>query len=282
MPATLVQESLRLWRPEGMAGVEVVHAERSVRLQSAVHDLYTFTLVTRGAVDWRYRGRDFHTAAGGLGIIPPGEPHRLTHIAAALDFKILLVEPPALDEAARELRGDARAPDLRLFVRDPLLAAELARFHAALLDGSTALERQTRLALALKLILTRAVEDEGAAPARVDDPAAVRRAREYLDEHWARDISLDELARAAHASKFHLVRTFRARMGLPPHAYQIELRMGRARDLLSRGFPVSHVAFETGFADQSHFHRHFRRLMGMTPGEYARAAGARRTRASRG
>jgi AraC-like DNA-binding protein len=56
---------------------------------------------------------------------------------------------------------------------------------------------------------------------------------------------------------------------MPPHAYLVQIRLLRAKALLRRGRPIAHVASATGFADQSHFTRHFKRLMGVTPAKYA-------------
>lgn len=82
---------------------------------------------------------------------------------------------------------------------------------------------------------------------------AVRLAREYLEENFARNVLLEELAAVANLSPFHLSKVFKEEVGLPPHAYLVQTRLALARDLLLRGWPISKVAYETGFADQSHF-----------------------------
>jgi AraC-like DNA-binding protein len=100
---------------------------------------------------------------------------------------------------------------------------------------------------------------------------AIQRARAYLHEHFNESVSLDELSAIAGLSPFHLVRSFTRRFGLPPHAYQIHVRVERARALLTTGMPPVQVASSVGFADQSHFTRHFRRINNVTPANYARA-----------
>jgi AraC-like DNA-binding protein len=82
--------------------------------------------------------------------------------------------------------------------------------------------------------------------------------------------SLGELAALVGTSRFALLRAFRARYGLPPHAYLNQLRVRRARTLLDEGTPAAAVAVAVGFADQSHLSRHFRRLVGLAPGRYQR------------
>ena len=73
-------------------------------------------------------------------------------------------------------------------------------------------------------------------------------------------------------SRFHLAHAFKREVGLPPHAYQTQLRVTRAMRMLARGVSISRAAYATGFAAQSHLHRHFLRLLGITPGRYATSA----------
>lgn len=83
---------------------------------------------------------------------------------------------------------------------------------------------------------------------------------------------LAELATAARLSRFELVRRFGKQIGQPPHAFQVNLRVARARALLVRGEPSAAVAAACGFHDQAHLTRTFRRAVGVTPAQYARAA----------
>jgi AraC family transcriptional regulator len=94
----------------------------------------------------------------------------------------------------------------------------------------------------------------------------VREAIDYLHAHLAEDISLDQLAQSVNLSPSHLRRLFKQATGLAPHQYLLQLRVNRAKELLLTGsFSVGQVATEVGFADQSHLHRHFKRVFGVTP-----------------
>lgn len=98
---------------------------------------------------------------------------------------------------------------------------------------------------------------------------AVNRARDYIETNYAEDISIDRLSQIASLSPFHLIRVFSSETGIPPHAYLTQIRIKRARELLARGYPVAFTACETGFVDQSHLTRQFKRIMGVTPGKYS-------------
>lgn len=100
------------------------------------------------------------------------------------------------------------------------------------------------------------------------DPLVVQQALDYLETHYAAAITLDDLAAQTHLSPYHLLRLFKATYGLPPHAYLTQLRVQRAKRLLLAGQPIAAVALDVGFVDQSHLTRHFKRIVGVPPGQY--------------
>ncbi|MDC0740637.1 helix-turn-helix transcriptional regulator [Polyangium mundeleinium] len=116
----------------------------------------------------------------------------------------------------------------------------------------------------------------------LSEPRGVALAREYLHAHPGEQVPLDQLAAVAGLSKYHLVRAFRAAVGMPPHAYQLRLRLTRSLFLLRQGQPPSAIAYELGFADQSHYTRAFRAEFGTTPGAWLRDLAPPRARARLG
>jgi AraC family chemosensory pili system transcriptional regulator ChpD len=103
--------------------------------------------------------------------------------------------------------------------------------------------------------------------------AAVQRAEEYLRGRVTESVTLDELSGLTGVSKFFLLRAFQREYGLSPREYQMQLRLAQARTLIAGGLPLSRVAHDAGFADQSHLVRRFKGDLGMTPSEYARQVG---------
>ena len=97
----------------------------------------------------------------------------------------------------------------------------------------------------------------------------IRRAVAHIEENYADPIRLADLAVIAGLSLFRFVTVFRTQLGIPPHRYMCRVRVRAARALLRRGMPLAVVALETGFFDQSHLSRHFKRQCGVTPGLFA-------------
>jgi AraC-like DNA-binding protein len=96
----------------------------------------------------------------------------------------------------------------------------------------------------------------------------VAQVKEYLENHYAEEVTLDDLVRLTHLSRYHLIRVFSGSVGVPPHAYLRQVRIRRAKEQLARGAGITDVALAAGFTDQSHLTRWFKRLWGITPAVY--------------
>ncbi|HYR08838.1 MAG TPA: AraC family transcriptional regulator [Longimicrobium sp.] len=180
-------------------------------------------------------------------------------------FCAIQVQPSLLTALAADMA------ELRPFVDGTAGQARLA----CCLAGEAALGQARDAAgseAALRRFLAYALPacKERMRPAESSDHAVVLRIRDYLRREFARTVTLDELGRRAGMCRFALVRAFTREVGLPPHAYQTHLRVLHACVLIRRGTPLSVVALNVGFSDQSHLCRHFKRILGMTPGAYAR------------
>ncbi len=240
------------------------------------HEEYQFCLSLDFPGEYRYRGERHVVPVGSLSVIHPGEVHssRDPHDREApATYRVMYVDPAMIARVAAELT--AREGISPFFPNPVIFDRGLSRAFLTLhesLDGpATRLEWDSRLLSVLSGLVSR--YSEGCpSPMRPagGERRAVRLVKEYLESSFVENVSLEELSALANLSPFHLARVFSAEVGLPPHAYQTQLRVARARDLILRGWPISKAAQETGFADQSHLTRHFKRLVGVPPGSYAR------------
>lgn len=103
------------------------------------------------------------------------------------------------------------------------------------------------------------------------DLPATQRMQEYLHDNLSSSISLKELAATADLSPFQALRQFKASYGMTPHRYLTNIRLFNAKNLLGEGMALADAAADTGFADQAHLTRWFKRVYGITPGKYAAA-----------
>ena len=99
----------------------------------------------------------------------------------------------------------------------------------------------------------------------------LRRVLEFLEAHLTDDIGLDELARLVGLSQSQFARAFKVSTGLPPYRWCLHNRVKRAQEMLLNGsHSLTDIAVKSGFADQSHFTKTFRRVTGATPANWKR------------
>jgi transcriptional regulator GlxA family with amidase domain len=154
-------------------------------------------------------------------------------------------------------------------VRDPHVATLLLHFHKlSESPGSSALRREACLAEGLMLLAARHAGFQRLPRSPGREPRAVHLAMEFLHSRAEDNVTLRDLAWHTGLSLSHLCRVFRQATGMTPHAYQIQIRVRRAKILLLAGCPIAQAAAETGFWDQAHLTRHFKRTVGLSPGRY--------------
>ncbi|MGH7597059.1 MAG: AraC family ligand binding domain-containing protein [bacterium] len=201
-------------------------------------------------------------------------PHEI-HTGSATEpeplvYRSLYPTPELLIDLASQC-SDRRMPlpfFPALIVAEARLAKMFVDMHRVCEAGADSLAAQTLLLELLALIIQRHAENRMTWPALGNENVAVKRAKKYLTENFNKNISLEALAKVAYLSPFHLLRSFRKTVGLPPHEYVINLRIQRAKHLLVQGGKLADAAYETGFCSQSHFNFHFKRIIGIPPGRY--------------
>ena len=246
------------------------------RFAPHAHDEYVFGMVENGAARTAFRGRDDIHEAGAVIMFAPGEVHTGAPAAAhGWSYRMLYPTEALVRFVAREATGRDVAPGFdKSFAIDPLLAERVRATHAVLESDADRLRKECALLETLGELLIRHASTRDQAERSVPSPrstAALQRVRDLLDAEYARTVTIRELADEAGLSTFHLIRVFRASFGLPPYKYLEHVRIQQARRLIRHGLPLTHVVHATGFSDQSHLTRYFKRIVGVTPGRYARA-----------
>jgi AraC family transcriptional regulator len=113
---------------------------------------------------------------------------------------------------------------------------------------------------------TADIGDESGARRYPFAPRGIQRALDYIHANLGDGIRLEDMASAARMSVFHFSRTFRKATGTGPHRYLLEARVARVEARLrSDAASLATIAEETGFSDQSHMSKVFRRFTGMSP-----------------
>lgn len=240
-----------------------------------------FLLLLRSGQDtckWWTNGGQTGSAQEGPGttyLLPAGTRDRLTR-SGPTDQTMLVIAPHFL---ARTLEETAHLADIELIthwnIRDRHVVSVMLALHADLQDGSPAgplYGESLGVALACYLVrrysvrAARAREYKGGVPT-----IRLNRVLDYMRQNYARETRLSELAEIAGMSPHYFCELFKKSTGLSPHQYSIRCRIDQAKIYLrNHQFTIGQIAKATGFADQSHFTKVFRRIVGVTPMQFRR------------
>ncbi|MFD2113303.1 AraC family transcriptional regulator [Thiorhodococcus fuscus] len=230
------------------------------------HDGLMIALIDGGAQRLEHAGERFVAAPGQIVSMPAGTVHAVSPAAPeGWRYRVLIIPDSVMAQAIARPLGSFES---EVVIEDRCVASRLAATHEALVSGAPCLEFEARLLDVVSQFLERYVRPRPSIVRVGREPEAVRRALDYLAARMDRGVPLGELAAAAELDGFRLTRAFTRDIGLPPHAWHLQCRLRRAQSGLAQGDSVVTVALATGFADQAHFTRAFKRLTGVTPGRY--------------
>lgn len=270
------RETARYWRHPAEQGVELLDARYvHQNFTRHTHPTYVIGVIEAGVEEYSYRGTTQRVGRDGLALVEPDTVHT-GHAGApgGWRYRVMYPAPEVVRRVAREV-GLGGLPGFRTSgLHDPALAAHVRRAHQATDQGDRLAASSLLHSAIAHLLRVNAGPARAVDPDAADGPAAVRRAREILQDRLVDPPSLEELAAATGSAPFALHRAFRALHGLPPHAWLNQLRVQRARTLLAAGTPPADVAPAVGFADQPHLGRHFKRHVGVSPAAFQRGLNA--------
>ncbi|WP_105437330.1 AraC family transcriptional regulator [Neorhizobium sp. T25_13] len=248
-------------------GIERIEARfHGLGFEPHRHDTYAIGMTLSGVQTFQYRGAARASLPGNVIVLHPDEVHDgAAGTDAGLRYRMLYLPPERLIEAAGGSRG---LP----FVPDPIIAD--AEFRQCLVEALDNLAAEPHDLLLDDLIgrmatsLWRHADGKGGAPGTLRAQQAVLRCRDYLQANSDRTVSSEELEEVSGFDRYTTARQFRKFLGTSPHRYLVMRRLDRAKIMLSEGGSLADVAVGTGFADQAHFTRHFKKTFGMTPGRW--------------
>ncbi|MCG6234333.1 AraC family transcriptional regulator [Vibrio furnissii] len=270
--APRAKESAKFQVADELGGIELLDAQYETQNFSRhSHEGYTIGVIERGAQRF-YRTGGNHVAPQDSIILVNADEVHTGHSAVegGWAYKAMYPVPEQFETISRELGNSGYGTPYfpEAVVHDPELASQFRLVFDTLEKSDNRLLRETLVYASLVKLMAR----HGKTPPK---PVEMSKAQQqltlvktFLDDFPQADVSLEELAKLAGISPFHLVRAFQKQFGFPPHAYQIQARLRYARTLLKAGHSISDTAQECGFHDQSHLHRHFKKAMGITPKQY--------------
>jgi AraC-like DNA-binding protein len=256
------------WRPRLGGVVEVLHAHMTGHAYPMhAHDSWTLLIVDDGAVRYDLDKHERGAFGDLVTLLPPHVAHNgASATPGGFHKRVFYLELDRLPDGLIGATVDNPA------FTDPSLRRRIAELHSIIRQPGEDLEAQGHLADITERLRSRL--GCPALPDRLDRTPAYQ-LRGLLEEHIVPGLSLDEAARILHFHPAYLVRSFSREFGMSPHRYLISRRVDLARRLILTGEPLWSVAAGSGFYDQTHLIRHFKRILGVSPKAFAPARTAR-------
>ncbi len=258
---------VRFWRPVGESAGDFlcVYLENGGG-PSHLHEEWQFAVAEFPSAVSVGGFRRYAARQGDVTVIPPYQVHSERQGVGPAGWRVLHVAAPVI---SRLYRPAGRASTAEPAFAGPVIeSSDAATELRALLRGSEHGDVVEEFVPRVLRWLSRFLEQHAVEPGAPPRPHSVERARAYLRERPTQSISLSELVAVAGVSSSHLARSFSRLVGLPPRSFHSQVRLARARRLLSEGHAATRVAYECGFADQSHLNRRFKECYGITPGVF--------------
>jgi AraC family transcriptional regulator len=265
---------------KGMQAVRYRRIPASVELSLPPVSLHAISLALRPPEKFYLRSEglklDTPPSTGSIHVVPAGSP-QLVRWQGEWDAAIIYLDPSIVARVATEsFELDATrtvVPPLYSLNAPELRSVMLAVYEELRTGGATAPLLVESLANVLSVHLIRHITGPHRLPAATDGVLPRRKLNtviEYIMENLEGNPTLEQMAALVHLSPYHFARQFKATTGLPPHRYLIARRVERAQHLLRKDdeLGLAEVALRVGFSDQSKFSFHFKRIVGVTPGQF--------------
>ena len=235
------------------------------------HEYYVIGFIEGGKRHLWCKGKEYDTSAGDLILFNPRDNHYCAPVnGELLDYRAVNIKPEVMSRAVKEITGEAYMP---YFTENVVYKSDIAQsvqdLYRAVLNGAPLLEKEENLFFLLDQILREYASDfESADVLRPN--RQIQSLCQYMEEHFAENVTLDELLSMTDFGKSYLLRSFTRQTGVSPYRYLQTIRLDKAKRFLEEGIAPIDAAGMAGFSDQSHFTHFFKEFIGLTPKQYQR------------
>lgn len=263
---------IQIHRYEGLSNLEIIKASNVIHsLPRHMHQSLCVGVIGSGSRLCIHKGTKHLITPGQVLVINPGEAHTCSSaLGQPYDYQMICF-PEGFLTSFNNDSSNLVFPfqtSNAIVLNDSDLHMQISRYISATNLAQTDLERQIITCDFITNVFGLYSSKSDNRSTLLPQQPEVLRIKEYLEENCEKQISMSELSALVNLSQFHLNRIFTRSVGIPPHAYQYLVRITKAKKLLRKGESVINVSLEMGFVDQSHFHKWFKKVVGITPGQY--------------
>lgn len=233
------------------------------------HEYYVIGFIENGRRRLTCGNEEYLVGEGDLLLFNPFVNHTCESIDdRTLDYRCLNIKPEVMKKAVFEVTGKEFLLNFARPVGRGFELSELLReLHRLIQEKQADLKKEETFLFLIERLID-GFSNPWLTPIAEEVPSEIQSVCSYIEEHYARRITLDDISRLSGLNKFSLLRSFTKQKGITPYRYLETVRISEAKKLLEKGVEPIDAAFQTGFSDQSHFSRFFKEFIGLTPKQY--------------
>ncbi|MBP2643798.1 MAG: transcriptional regulator, AraC family [Firmicutes bacterium] len=216
------------------------------------------------------RGERFKVTPHQVFIIPPNEAHSCESEGVAHTYRLFLISPDIIKMILPQNAKNNYKLKTVVFDNSKQFD-QLMNLHTVLTSDETNFFKQSAAISTISDLVECCVDAGKGLRISHKQIDIVKRVQNLLEIHYDECFSLNDIAKFSYLSPYYLIHAFSQIIGVPPHIYQQQVRIRHAKEMLHQGIPIVEVANKTGFIDQSHFSKIFKKMVGITPGEYTKS-----------
>ena len=251
--------------------VELLQAEFSKQsFNKHFHEEFCFGVIESGQLDFNYRGKKVHANKGIINLCNPGEIHD-GFTQNGWSYKMFYVDTKIMKELSSCISG--KANDIPFFkegiIEDEYLAKQLLQLHEIMTDDRVfVIEKEEKFLSVLSFFIKKHADSFICIERINSSKPIINKILEYINDNLTDEILVSDLSKMANFSLYYFIRIFKKEIGLTPKEYLIQQRIQKAKELIRKKIPLSQIALQCGFYDQSHMIKYFKAYTGVNPSIY--------------
>jgi AraC-like DNA-binding protein len=262
---------MQLWTSSLLPGVTFSNNSYSYHsFQPHFHDHYVIMIVDHGVNDGVCEKRKYQVTSSDILFINPGEIHTgNSYQGKHLQYSAFYID---VEFFTKHLLADGSCPPpvfTKLLETNTELVNRIKELIQCTRQERSQLEIEEKKVIVFRELLGNTQTHKQEIISNVSK-ATVQKVKNFIKEQYAEQFSLASLTDYVGLSPFHLVRSFKQAVGITPFQFLRNYRVEKSKQQLLKKKSISEVAIEVGFYDQSHFHKHFKLITGLTPREFQR------------
>ncbi|URN93387.1 MAG: AraC family transcriptional regulator [Candidatus Pristimantibacillus lignocellulolyticus] len=235
------------------------------------HEYYVIGYIEEGQRILICKGEKYIINPGDLLLFNPYDTHSCEQIdGKTLDYRCINVSSEVMENIMLEMNGIKNLPTFKQnVVIQSELVSTLKELHKKISRDVNDFKKEELFLYFMEVL----IQAQSSISTKIPVSEAfdeIEKVCNYLEENYTKTITLNHLSDLAGWSKYHLLRSFTKKKGLSPYSYLETIRVNHAKKLLEQGLKPIEVSFVTGFSDQSHLTKLFKRQIGLTPKQYMR------------